>query len=383
MQSENSTSSLGAASQVARDLHDPSLADLAKAVYSQRWLLLGLVFAGAILSAAIAFSLPRYYVSSTLVLPPQQQQSQLNGALAQLGNLASFAGAGATKSPEEMYVAFFYTRRLQDAIIQRFNLKEHYKEPSAEVAREILTSRATVSSDKKTGLINIEISDADSKTSAAMANAYVDEMQKILGSLAVTEAQQRRLFFDKQVENASADLAKAEARFKQAQARTGFVVPDAMAEFGIRESAQLRGLISAKEIALQALRQFSTEKHPEFKRGAAELVALRAQLQRVEQGGGDAAEAVEGSVASDLYRELKTRQAVLEQLVRQHEAAKIEESKDGPVLQQVDVAQVPERQTKPKRGSIIILGTAVSLVLAVAVAMARGLKRSQPTPKFG
>lgn len=354
---------------------DPSLGDFFKAIYRKRKLFLGVLVGGTAISLAIALVLPRSFVANTLVLPPQQP-SVMQGALAQLGNLASFAGAGATKSPEDMYVVFFQTRRLQDALIKQFDLQKHYEEPSLESARQRLAAQTSVSADKKTGLITIEVTDADAALATRVANSYVTQMQQMLSSIAVTESQQRYKFLEVQVTKAREDLRQVEAQFERAQLATGFVVPDAMAEMGVRESVQLRGAISAKEIELQAIASALTPNNPHYKKLNAELSALKGQLQSVEQGRGVDVD-IDGRMASPalpLYRDMKVRQGVLEQLIRQLEATKLEVAKEGPFLQQIDVAVQPEVPTKPKRLSIVILGFLISALLATAIALKRGLR---------
>lgn len=355
---------------------DLSLRDLYLTLKRERRFFAALLLGGIAISVLIAFSLPRYFVASTVVLPPQQQNSSLQGALAQLNGLASFAGGTSVKTPEDLYVALFQTRKMQDRVIEKFDLTKRYEEVSLESARQTLASRVSVSADKKTGLITIEYYDSSANLAAEVANAYVDEMRKMLADIALTEAQQRRAFLEDQARRAESALDQAETAFLKAQKSTGFVVPEALADLGIRESAQIRAALTAKELELKAAGGALTPGNPAYKRLAAEISAMSEKLQTLEEGravgGGERGRAP--SLA--LYREMKLRQAVLEQLLKQLEAAKFDVAKEGPLLQQIDVAAAPERPAKPRRASIVVLGLLISVFLAGGLALSRGLRHA-------
>lgn len=355
---------------------DLSLRDLYLTLTRERRFFAAFVFAGIAISALIAFSLPRYFVASTVVLPPQQQNSSLQGALAQLNGLASFAGGTSLKSPEDLYVALFQTRNIQDRVIEKFGLMKRYEEVSLESARQTLASRASVSADKKTGLITIEYYDASADLAAEIANSYVDEMRKMLTGIALTEAQQRQAFLEDQARRAEAALEQAETAFLKAQKSTGFAVPETLADLGIRESAQIRAALTAKELELKAVAGALAPGNPVYKRLVAEISAMQEKIRALEEGRVAAEGGERGRTPSlPLYREMKLRQAVLEQLLKQLEAAKFDVAKEGPLLQQIDIATPPERPAKPRRSSIMVLGVLISVFLASGFALRRGFRR--------
>ena len=82
---------------------------------------------------------------------------------------------------------------MQDALIDRFKLQERYETKFKSDTRLALTASTRASSGKD-GLITVEIDDKEPEFAAELANAHVDELQKLLARLAVTEAQQRRAF---------------------------------------------------------------------------------------------------------------------------------------------------------------------------------------------
>jgi capsule polysaccharide export protein KpsE/RkpR len=270
-----------------------------------------------------------------------------------------------------MYVALLRTRRVQDALIARFDLKARYNQETLSGTRAVLGNRVDIKADKKSGLITINVDDLDATFAANLANAHVDELRKVMTGLAITDAQQRRAFFEQQVSQAKAALAKAEIAFRQAQTASGFVVSQALAEVGVREGARVRGQIASREVQLRSLTQFTTAENPDVRRLTAELSALRQQLQKIEQGGGAAsgADQEHGMVAVQAYRDVKVQEALLETLIRQYELARSDEAREGPLLQQVDIATPPERALKPKRLYVALAGGVASLLVGLLVAL--------------
>ncbi len=361
-----------------------SLLDLATTLGEEKAVLFGIPAATSTLAIIYALFTTPIYTAKTVILPPQQQQSGAASMLASMGALAGMAGAAAgVKSPDEMYVAFFKTNLLQDDLITRFKLDAHYESKTREGTRLALTGAAKISSDKKTGLISIEVDDKDPKFAATLANAHVDALRRMLGTLAVTEAQQRRLFFEQQIKKTQDALATADTSFRTLSAKGGLPVTDVLAQVSVTASATIRGQIAAKEVELSALRQFATAQNPDMQRIASELSALRAQLARIESGGGTASTAsATGQAAVVALRDVKTPQAILETLVKQYELARVDEAREGPLLQQIDVAQPPEKKSKPKRAQIVLLAGVAGLFLGVLAAFVRrGLRRASESPE--
>lgn len=330
---------------------------------------------GIALTLGVVLLLPRSYSASAVILPPQSQQnSGVNlSMLSQLGPLAGLAGGvSGFKTPDGMYIELFKTRRLQDALVKRFNLMERYQATSPGGARAELTSRVSLLSDKKSGLLTITVDDADAQFAAKLANAHADELAVILNELALTEAQQRRHFFENQVDKAIRDLNNAEIVFRKAQEEGGIVVSQALAEASVKTGVELRSRIISKEVQLQALSRFATAQSPEAQQLASELGALRRQLANVEEGNAGEGRPAKGLEAVKAFREFKVREAALESLVRQLEIAKIDEARDGPQLQLIDPAVPPERVSKPHRSRLAIAGAALSGMLAFLVCAYRG-----------
>lgn len=347
-----------------------SLIDLAIALGEEKKTLFAVPAITTTIAIVVSLFMTPVFTAKTVMLPPQQQQSGAASALASLGALAGLAGGAAgIKSPDEMYVAFMQSEGFQNAVIKRLSLQERYEAKTLTDTRAVLKEKIKISTDKKSGLIIIEADDKDPEFAAQLANIHVDELHNLLGRLAVTEAQQRRMFYDQQIKKAQDELAVAEQSFRQAKEKSGMQVTAVLAESGVRASAELRGQIAAREVQLQAMSRFATSRNPDMQRISSELSAMRVQLAKLEQGGGAEKEKTSPTQqqAVKSYRDVKVQEAMLEVLIKQYELARVDEAKEGPLLQQVDVATAPERKSRPKRGIIALLGIFIGFLLAVSI----------------
>jgi tyrosine-protein kinase Etk/Wzc len=305
-----------------------------------------------------SYAITPTYTAMTTLLPPLQQQSSAAAMMQALGALGSVAAAGGLKSQADQYVAYISSRSVADALVERFDLVKRYGVELKHDARKALAGDTKISS-ARDGLIRIEFDDHDPKFAADVANAYVEELAKLMGRLSLTEAQQRRAFYENQLAKAKDNFARAEVELRS----TG-VNSDALKsspQSVVSSVASLMAEVTAKEIRLSAMRNYLTENSPEFKKTQAELAALRTQLERVQKDGQPAAG---GGDYVAKYRDYKYNETLFELLSKQYEIAKIDESREVAVVQVIDLALPPERKSKPKKASLAIgatLGTAVVL----------------------
>ena len=364
------------------DEDEISLIDLLITLGKEKKFILGFTSLVILVAVTVSLLMTPVYTAKTVIMPPQQQQSSASSALASLGALAGLAGGAAgIKSPDEMYVAFMGSDRFLNALIARFHLQERYHTKTLIDTRTLLKSKAKVMPDKKSGLISIEFEDEDPQFAAEVANAHVQELGRMLDMLAVTDAQQRRVFFESQIKKVQENLSSAEIAFRQAKEKSGLQVTSVIAETGVRASAELRGQIAAREVQLQSLSRFATPQNPEVQRIASELSAERAQLQKLEQGSGQVIGTTLQLEAVKSYRDMKVQEAMLEVLIKQFELARVDEAKEGPLIQVVDLATPPERRSKPKRTLIVLASALAGLFLSVLLAFLKvSLRNVNQTP---
>ncbi len=330
--------------------------------YMSRWKLLvfGPLCVG-LLVLGVTYLIPPTFTSRTVFLPPQQQQSLASSALASLGALSGLAGATAgIRSPIDQYVSLLQSTTVTDRIIDSFNLMAVYDKELRVDARKRMTKSLRVTAGRRDGLITIEFDDEDPKRAADVANAMVDELRRLTASLALTEAQQRRVFFEGQLASTKERLASAQRALQQSGYSPGALKaePRAAAETYAKLSAEL----TAAEVRLQSMRRNLADAAPEVQQQAAVVAALKQQLSRLEtssDSGGDA-----DYVGK--YREFKYQEALFELFSRQYEVSRLDESREGSLIQVIDVAKPAERKTSPRRGIAAIVATSITFLLLVA-----------------
>jgi tyrosine-protein kinase Etk/Wzc len=359
------------------DNDEISLLDLAL-VLAENWRTLVFIpLAAGVLALGISFLIPPTYTAITRILPPVQQQSTSAALTAQLGALAGLVGpAAGIKNPADQYVALLKSRSVYDAIIQRFKLKELYEATYLEDARKELEQRSNVSAGVKDGIIAIQVEDHDPKRAAAMANAFVEELRNLTKTLAITEAAQRRLFFEEQLTQAKDSLTRSEIALQASgvSAATLRTVPQSALE----SLARLKAQITAQEIKLASMRTFMTDANPEFRLAVRELSALRDELSKAEQS--NPVKALNnGAEYITKYRDFKYNETLFELMAKQYELARLDEAREGAVIQVVDAAQPPERKSKPRKAQIAVLTALVVLFLTLLVVFARQALRNAVT----
>jgi uncharacterized protein involved in exopolysaccharide biosynthesis len=327
----------------------------------------------AILSTIVCLFLPNIYTGTTKVLPPQQGQSTVSMLLGQLGGLAGLADSSFdVRNLTRLYVGMLKSRTIADKIIRRFDLAKVYDMNTMVETRKEFADNSSITAGKD-GLITIAFDDEDPKRAAGVANAYVEELNKLTQSLAVTDAGQRRLFFERQLQGAKEDLKKAEVALKATQEKTGLIALDAQGKAIIEAGAILSGQISGKEVELRAIRTFATESSPEYIRAQQQLAGLRSELNKLKRTqtseGGDILLPTAKVPAAALeylrkFRDVKYYETIFEFLAKQLEAAKIDEAQDSTIVQVVDRAIVPDHKSKPMRALIVIATSLIAALLA-------------------
>jgi uncharacterized protein involved in exopolysaccharide biosynthesis len=355
-----------------------SLFELAH-VLLQHWKLLvfGPLLAG-VAALGITYLIPPTFTARTSLLPPQQQQSLASAALASLGALGGLAGAaGNIKSPADQYVALMQSTTVANKLIEQFDLLKVYDEDYRVEAQRELEKNSHFGVGKKDGLIVIEVDDESPKRAADIANQYVDELRRMTSILAVSEAQQRRVFFEARLKEVRDQLVRAQQELQASGFNQGALraEPKAAAE----GYARLKAEVTANEVRLQTLRGTLSDNAVEVQQQMAAVAALRSQLARLEQ----ANEVATGPSYIGKYREFKYQETLFELFARQYEIARVDESREGALIQVVDVATPPERKSKPRRAYIsggVAAAALLLLCIAVFVRVARSRAKDEAIP---
>jgi uncharacterized protein involved in exopolysaccharide biosynthesis len=375
--SDNATSNARGSMGDMQDDDEISLLDLLQVIVDNlRLLVLGPLVCG-LAALGYSFTIAPTYTAKTQFLPPQQQQSSAASMLASLGALGGLAGAATgLKSPADQYIAFMKSVSVQDALIERFKLVEKYEAKLKTDARMALTGSVRIASGKD-GLISVEVDDKDPKFAADLANAHVEELRNLLGRLAVTEAQQRRMFFEKQLQITKENFTKADLALKSSGVSSSVLKTSPAS--AVEAVARLKAGISVQEVKLGTMRNYLTESSPEFKQAMSELASLKSQLTKAEK------EEPASQGASDYvarYREFKYQETMFELFAKQFELAKVDESREGAVIQVLDFAGPPEKKAKPNKAMIAIIAALASgFALLLFVFIRSALKSASQNPE--
>lgn len=365
-----------------------SLLDLTAVLARRKFLITGVTLGAMMVAAAIVLLIPPTYTAEAVILPPQLEQSLPGpspGALASLGGAGALgAVAGATgfwRNPTEIYIGVLKSRTIADALIERFQLSSLYGHKTMADTREKLARRSSITSGKDL-LIRLRIDDHDRERAAKMANAYTEELLKLTSRLAFTAATRRRLFFQKELAAEKDLLADAEVALKNTQQTSGLVAPSGQSEALIRASAQLRAEVASREVQLEGMRSYATGENPQVLLLERETAALRGQLEKLRAGGGaqdDLMLSTNRLPAASLeylrrLRDLKYHETLFELLAKQYEAARIDEARSAPLIQVVDQATPPDKNSWPPRALIVLASGLLAALVACFIILIKSPK---------
>lgn len=361
-------------------------------LWENRRLLLRLAVRGLLLSALIAFLIPARYESATRLMPPESQSSSATTMLAALSSLGGdtlrgYAGDLGVKSSGSLFIGVLRSRTVEDALIQRFDLRKVYWVSRWEDARRELESRTGISEDRKSGIIAIQVRDGKPERAQAMAKAYVEELDRAVATLSTSAARREREFLETRLAAVKLDLDKAANEFSQfASQNTAIDIP-AQAKAMVEGATRLKGELIAAEAERQGLEQIYTANNVRVRAVQARINELRQQLNKL--GGADVGSGspksddplypsirklpLLGVTYADLYRRTKIQEAVYETLTKQYELAKVQEAKEIPTVRLLDPPNYPERRASPPRLAIIIFGFLLSLVAGSAWVLGRAM----------
>lgn len=361
-------SSTGVKGRYASAGDDISLLDVLIRVARRKHIVLWVTAGFALGAAIVSFILPQRFTATVILLPPQQNSS-ISATLASqfnaVGGLASLAGSSFPfRNPNEMYVSMLKSHIVEDAMVRQFDLMREYRKSYLTDARKVFERHTVVDGTGRDGLIHISIEDRDARRASDLVNGYVDQFRLLTQHLAITEASQRRLFFEQDLVQARNNLSGAEEALKQTEMSTGVIQLDSQARALIETGATLRAQISAREVQIEGMQTYAAGENAQLIQAQQELAGLRAQLAKLggteESDGLIVPKGLVPEVGLEYVRKLrdvKYYEAVVEILARQFELAKLDEARQGAPIQVVDPAVPPDKRSFPKRTLLVCVAT--------------------------
>lgn len=354
-----------------------NLLELLRVVVRNLPLIAKITATAALLSVVYSLTLTNVYTAKATLLPPQKDSG--GGAAALLASMGGgLAGlAGGLGGSADLYLGILKSRTVTDSVIKRLDLDKELKSKNADDTRKKLQGLVKFQAGKD-GIITITADYKDPAKAALFANTFIDELQKKSLQLNLTKASTERSFLEKRLVVVKQDLKNAEEEMKVFQEKNKTIKADSQAAAAIEGIARLRAEMVSKEVQLAALRNSMTDENSEVKTLLAGISKLRSQLNAMSGsgGGGGVIPSVGNAPAIGVeyirrLRELKTQEALYEQLTKQFELAKINEARDSSSIQVLDEAVAPLRKSKPKRSLIVILTTVTAFFCSVFLVFIR------------
>ena len=356
-------------------------------VIAKRWKMIAAVTTLAfVFSIVVSLLLPKIYSSTALILPPQQNQGMMGKLSQMIGGDLSGLVAGSmlgTGTMTNQCVSILKSNRIKGVIIDRFKLMQEYKIDYRFDMYKIMDNIADIRAEKD-GIISITVESKDPKRAAAIANAYVAELEKVTVKFSSSDAGRNKVFLEDRLVKAKVDLAKAENALKVYQTKNKAIDITEQAKATIEGVAQLKSQLAIQEVRLAALRAYLTDDNDEIKTAKASIANLTAQISRLEGKGSGSSIPSVGSLPAlgqeylRLMREFKIQETLVEFLTKQYEMAKLSEANDIANIQVIQKAEVPDKKTKPKRSIIVILSTVTAGFIAVFYAFLREAGERMP-----
>ena len=351
-------------------------------LWEKRTLLATFLWRGALVFLLIALLIPASYQSKTVLMPPDAQSSAMT-MLASLGSATGF-GSGALsmgtdllglKSSGALFVSLLTSDTVRDDLINRFDLRGVYWVKTYRRARERLAGRTYISEDKKSGVINIVVTDRDPQRASAMARAYVEELNRMVVELNTSAAHRERVFLEERLKVVKQDLDQSARNFSEFSSKNATIDIKEQGRAMLEAAANLQGEMIAAESELRGLEQIYTANNVRVRSVHARVEELRRQLNKLAgsspvSGDPQPTEALYPSIRqlpvlgvtyADLFRRVKIDETVYEVLTRQYELARVEEAKQVPSVKVIDIGKPAERRSGPPRLLITLAGALLSL----------------------
>lgn len=356
---------------------------------------------GLVASTLLAFLIPPRYTSTARLMPPDQAGQGMATMLAALGKSSELSSLGSellgVKTSGDLFVGVLKSETVENAMIDKFDLRKVYGDRRWKDARDQLEDRTDVVADRKSGIITIKVTDRSPDRAAQMGREYVNQLNRVVISLDTSAAHRERVFLEERLKEVQQDLEAAEKDFGQFASKNVALDVKEQGKAMIGAAGELEGQLIAAETQLEGLRQIYTPNNVRVRSLQARIDEYQRQLQKMggqtttsktsapsqsqsgavqpdttDEGTGENPDLypsirqlpILGITWADLYRRTKVQEAVFETLTKQYEMAKVEEARELPSIKVLDVANVPEKKSFPPRMVIMLLGTCFALAMS-------------------
>ncbi len=346
-----------------------------------RWrkFILRTVVVVCVVAAIILVLLPNWYRATTSILPPERESSFMGLASSLLQGMGALGGQEmvlpAFATPSHVYASIMRSRTVVEAVVRKHDLMKRYHASTMDDAvRECLShTRVRVGPE---GFVVLSFEDTDRQRAADVANSFVETLNRINRDVSSARARSNRVFLEERLGSTSKTLAAAEDTLRSFQERNRAISINDQMKAQIQNVAELEGRLAMAEIELGLLQRTLTPGHPEIVRKQMEISETKRRIGEMNDGVPGSTDYGTLSVPfarvpglaleyGRLLREVKVQETLFGLLTEQHENAKIQEMKDTPTIQVLDVAKAPEKKSRPRRLILLAIVAALTAVLSV------------------
>jgi uncharacterized protein involved in exopolysaccharide biosynthesis len=365
-------------------------------LWNSRKSLLRATLSAFLASLLIAMLIPNRYHALTRLMPPDTQSASGLGLLAALAGKAGGGGSGVggfsggiasdlvgVRSSGALFVGIIGSQTVQDRVIHDFELQRVYQNSKIEDARNDLAEHTDIFEDRKSGIITIGVTDRDPKRAAAMARAYVDELDRLVAQVSTSSARRERIFLEERLKTVKTELDSTAKNFSNFASKNTAIDIPAQGKAMVEAAANLQGRLIAAQAELSGLQQIYTNNNVRVRSAEARVHELQQKL--TELGGGDAEDPKEASALypsirrlpilgvtyADLLLQTKIQATVFELLTQQYETAKVQEAKEIPSVKVLDAAVIPTKKSYPPRMFFTLFGTLLGMAVAITWIVAK------------
>ena len=331
--------------------------------------------AGFLLMAAYSLQVkPRFSASASAVVPPPAASAV---SVAQAVDTFDLLGGGAF----DIYLDILNSEMVADRLIARFDLTSHYGAKDQQGAEKALAAATKLAAGRE-GLLRVTVEDRDPKLAAALADAYLAQLDVVNQSIAITAAGQRRKYYEREMTREKDALADAEVALEQSQQKNGVVEPQLQVQAALGTTENIRAQLRARQVERGALLQGETAQNPEVIRLDAQIASLEGQLHAAETAGGESTGSPISKVPERTLtyvrraRDVKFHETLFDILARDYELAKQQEAKDISGVQILDAAKIPLHKSWPPRTLYSLVGLLIGAVLGVVFTVFEAFARA-------
>ena len=362
-----------------------------RVVWADRTFLFRISVLGLILGLVVAFLIPPRYTSTTRLMPPDSFGGSIlpgSTSVRAMGISQTATDMLGLKSNTDVFVGILKSRTVQNKLIDQFDLRKVYGTNRTEGARGVLASRVDISVDRKSDMITISVNDRDPQRAAGIANAYVDELNRLVAELSTSSGRRERIFLEGFLVQVKQDLESAEKEFSQFASKNNAIDINEQGKALVGAAASLQGQLIVAQSELEALRQIYSDSNVRVRTAKARIEELQSQLRKL--AGKDPASTIGpntsaselypsirklpvlGASYADLYRRVRVQETVYEVLTQEYNLAKVQEARDLPTVKVLDPANIPDSKSFPPR--LLIASSSMLLMFTAGIALVLGSK---------